>query len=265
MNFEELKLRAPFGKVKLTIEYDGTNYFGWQRQAPEIPSIQGFMENAVEKLYGQKITIFGAGRTDAGVHALNQIAHFIPTRDPHSYNFVHAFQSLLPTDIVVKKAESVPVNFHAQTSAVDKTYIYKIWNEPIPSAIRSKRSLFIRKPLDIAKLNKAAQYFVGTHDFAALRTLGSAAKTTVRTVNWVKFTKNEDFVEFQINGNGFLKQMVRNIVGTLLQIELNDRHPDSIPELIATRNRQFAGPTVEPQGLYLKEVTYPIELKGTSL
>jgi tRNA pseudouridine38-40 synthase len=265
LNFEELKLRAPFGKVKLTIEYDGTNYKGWQRQAPEIPSVQGFIEDALEKLFGQKINMVGAGRTDAGVHAHNQIGHFIPPRDPRPYNFVHAFQALLPADIVIKKAEHVPINFHAQVSAVNKTYIYRIWNHPVPSAIRARRSLFIRKPLDIEKLERAAQYFVGTHDFKALRSEGSAALTTVRTVHWTKFKKTDEYVEFHINGSGFLKQMVRNIVGTLLQIEMNDRDPHSIPALLASRDRKLAGPTVGPQGLYLEQVNYPMELDKQTL
>ena len=262
MSSEERKTKAPHGKVKLTIEYDGTAYNGWQRQGKGIPSIQATLEDAVMKLMSveKKIPLFGAGRTDAGVHAINQVAHFIPPVDVRRFNFVHAFQALLPEDIVVKKAELVPADFHAQNLALSKTYIYRIWNEPIPSALRAKKSLWIRLPLNEQRLNKACQDLVGTHDFNAFRSLGSFVNTTTRTIHWAKFIRTGEFLEFHINGSGFLKQMVRNIVGTLLQIELNDRNPESLPGLIKSLDRRQAGPTVAPQGLYLDEVFYSPEL-----
>lgn len=247
-------------KVRLTIEYDGTHYFGWQFQGADKPTVQHVLEDALAKLFCEKINLYTAGRTDKGVHAVNQIAHFETSKDPSVYNLVYAFQGHLPPDIVVKKAELVSSDFHAQWDAVSKNYTYRIYNSPLPSALYARRALWIRKPLNLDRLNYAAQYLVGTHDFNCFRSEGTPVPTTVRTINSAKFIKSGDFVEFHINGSGFLKQMVRNIVGTLLQIELNGRDPDSIPELIASRDRKRAGPTVEPQGLYLERVFYPPEL-----
>ncbi len=265
MNFDTLKLRAPHGKVKLTIEYDGSNFKGWQRQGQGLPSIQQTLEDVLEKILKTPIHVMGAGRTDAGVHAENQVAHFIAPKDLQGYNFVHLFQAHLPPEITVKKAERVPAHFHAQRSALAKTYIYRIWNSPTPSGLRSKRSLWVRKPLDVERLNSAIQTLVGTHDFNCFRSVGSAVKSTVRTLNSAKVEKRGDFIEFEINGNGFLKQMVRNIVGTLLQIEMGFREPSSLAGLIASKNRMEAGPTVGPQGLYLARVFYPEELDNQSL
>jgi len=265
LNFEDLKLRAPNGKVKLTIEYDGTNYQGWQRQGSGIPSIQGSIESALFELFKKQIHLMGAGRTDSGVHAENQVAHFIAPKDVRGYNFVHLFQALIPPDITIKKAELVPAHFHAQRSALSKTYTYRIWNEPLPSALRARRSLWLRKPLDIDRLNRACLKILGTHDFKCFRSEGSAVNTTVRTINTAKFMKKGDYIEFEINGNGFLKQMVRNIVGTFLQIEMGLRAEDSIEGLLNSKERMQAGPSVQPQGLYLTHVNYPAELDNLAI
>ena len=263
---EDIAKRAPFGKVKLTIEYDGTMYSGWQRQGTGIRSIQQTIEDATSKLFMQdkKILIVGAGRTDAGVHAVNQVAHFIPPQDVTRFNFVQAFQALLPPDITIKKAELVPPDFHAQNLALSKTYVYRIWNDPIPSALRARKSLWIRLPLNIERLNEGCEHLLGTHDFNAFRSEGSFINTTIRTINWCKFLKTKEYLEFHINGSGFLKQMVRNIVGTLLQIELNGRDPASLPDLIKSRDRKQAGPTVAPQGLYLADVFYGPKLDNSA-
>ena len=260
LNFEELQAKAPHGKVRLTIEYDGTGFCGWQRQADGIPSIQGAIEEALRKTFGKKIDLVGAGRTDSGVHAENQVAHFIAPKNVKGFNFVHLFQALLPPAISIKGAQWVPPHFHAQKSAVSKIYVYRIWNQPVPSALRASKSLWIRKPLDLEKLNQAAKDLLGTHDFNCFRSEGSAVKNTIRTVEAAHFSKNGDYVEFRIQGSGFLKQMVRNIVGTLLQIELNNRPVNSLPALIASRDRKLAGPTVSPQGLYLERVLYSTDL-----
>jgi len=259
-NKSDLKPAAPFGKVKLTIEYDGTNYVGWQRQGPGQRSIQEAIENVLVQLFGRKVDLIGAGRTDSGVHATNQVAHFVAPRDISTFKFLHLFPTYLPADISVKRAELLPAEFHAQRSALAKTYIYKIWNGPVPSALRNRRALWVRRPLNLERLNLASQFLIGTHDFNCFRSEGSAVKTTQRTVNWARWVEVDDFIEFQINGTGFLKQMVRNIVGTLLQIEFGQRDPESIPTLIAGRDRTKAGPTVGPQGLYLERVFYPPHL-----
>jgi tRNA pseudouridine38-40 synthase len=263
LSSKEVGIQAPHGKVKLTIEYDGTDYHGWQRQGPGFKSIQGTIEEALKDLFGKQIHLLGAGRTDAGVHAINQVAHFIPPREISTFNFISLFQSRLPRDITIKKAEPVPATFHAQKDALSKTYIYRIWNQPVASALRARYSLWIRQPLNLERLNQACEYILGKHDFNALRSEGSAVNTTTRTVFWAKFLKSDEFIEFQINGSGFLKQMVRNIVGTFLQIEFGQRDLESIPSLLASRDRKGAGPTVEPQGLYLSEVFYPPHLDNS--
>lgn len=247
-------------KIKITIEYDGNNYCGWQFQSETTPTVQNELEKVCLRLFEEKINVIAAGRTDSGVHALNQVAHFQTTRDLSNYNLNKAFQSLLPRDIVIKKIELVPQEFHAQRSAVGKTYLYKIWNHENPTALDQKRALWVRKPLDLDKLNAGAALFVGTHDFNALRSEGTPVNSTIRTINSAKFIKSGDFIEFRVNGDGFLKQMVRNMMGTLLQLELNERTLESIPELLKSRDRTKAGPTVAPHGLYLEKVFYPPEL-----
>jgi tRNA pseudouridine38-40 synthase len=256
----ERRIMAPFGKVKLTIEYDGSNYCGWQRQGGSLPSIQGKIEEALFKVFKVRLSLIAAGRTDAGVHAENQVAHFIAPREVSTFKFVQMFPSFLPADIVIKKAELVSADFHSQRSSRGKTYVYRVWNEPLASALRSRYSLWIRKPLDLDRLNRACQHLLGTHDFNCFRSEGSAVRSTVRTIRSAKVLKKGDYVEFVVTGDGFLKQMVRNIVGTLIQIELNNRDPESLPALIASKDRKQAGPTVQPQGLYLSEVFYDPEL-----
>ncbi|MCC6277496.1 MAG: tRNA pseudouridine(38-40) synthase TruA [Oligoflexia bacterium] len=253
---------APFGKVKLHLEYDGSAYFGWQRQNDEFPTIQGTIEQALEKLFEVKLSLIGAGRTDTGVHAIDQVAHFIPPRDIAHYNFQQAFMSLLPNDIVVKRAERAPAHFHAQRSAVRKTYLYRIWNDVHPSALHAKRAWHIRTPLDLEVLNKAAQSLVGEHDFRSLRSEGSAVQSTIRTIYSAKFLKTREFIEFRVTGSGFLKQMVRNMVGTLIQIPLNHRAPGSLKPLLEARDRRLAGPTAPAHGLYMESVEYPPDLMG---
>ncbi|MBK9294938.1 MAG: tRNA pseudouridine(38-40) synthase TruA [Oligoflexia bacterium] len=214
----------------------------------------------MEKLFEEKVSVFGAGRTDAGVHALNQVAHFVVSRDPRNYNIKSAFNSLLNKDIVVKKAELVANEFHALRSNTHKTYVYKIWNSEIPTALHKNRSLWIRKPLNLDLLNQSASQLVGEHDFESFRSEGTPVQTTIRSIYSAKFIESGGFIEFHITGNGFLKQMVRNIVGTLLQLDSGQRSIESLPALIKAKDRRLAGPTVAPQGLYLSEVFYPPEL-----
>ncbi len=246
-------------RVRLTVEYDGTNYFGWQYQGADKPTIQQTLEEALSELLGQKqrVVITGSGRTDKGVHAINQIAHFDSPKSLHNYDILRGFWPFLPKDIAVKKAEIVSPKFHAQRSATGKTYIYRILNREAPSALFTKRALWVRKPLDIDHLNAAAEILLGTHDFNCYRSEGSWVNGTERTLTQAKFIKSGEFVEFHITGSGFLKQMVRNIVGTLLEIELKGRKIESLQVLFDSKDRKMAGPTVEPQGLYLSKVFYP--------
>lgn len=251
-------------RVKLTIEYDGSQYFGWQYQGPGKPTIQEKLEEALLQLFKEKVSVIGSGRTDKGVHAINQAAHFDAPRDVSHFDLIRAFWPYLPSDIAVKDAKVVSSEFHAQRSAVSKKYIYRILNRHSPSALYAKRALWIRKPLNLELLNEGAQLLIGTHDFNCFRSEGSYVKDTIRTIFDAKFLKSGDFVEFHIRGSGFLKQMVRNIVGTLLELELRGRTMESLKTLILSRDRKLAGPTVQPQGLYLAEVFYPPNLDNTA-
>jgi len=252
---------APGPKIKITIEYDGTAYSGWQRQASGVPTIQEKIESALEELFQKPTTIVGAGRTDQGVHALAQVAHFTAPENVGRYKIVHAMQALLPKDIVVTEAIEVDPQFHAQFSATSKTYCYRILNRSVPSAVHNRYSLWVSRPLNLEILNKATHALIGEHDFASFRSQGTPVKSTVRTIFSAQFTcQGTDFVEFRINGSGFLKQMVRNIVGTLLDITWDRRSPNSLSELIALQDRKKAGMAVPPQGLCLERVFYPPEL-----
>lgn len=241
--------------IKLTIEYDGTAYHGWQAQA-NARTVQSELKKVIEEVVGHETDLTGAGRTDAGVHALGQVANFktdciIPVdRIPFALN------SLLPHDIVVKKAEEADMDFHSTFSAAGKTYKYLILNSRFPSAFSSSYMLFHPMKLDVGKMQVAAGYYVGTHDFSAFKATGGSAKTTVRTIWKTRVEKNGDVIEFRVSGDGFLYNMVRIMAGTLLYVGIGKLQPDDIPEIINSRDRKRAGKTAPPHGLYLVEVEY---------
>jgi tRNA pseudouridine38-40 synthase len=244
-------------RVKLLLSYDGTDYSGWQRQDHE-KSVQGTVEKALTKFFTKPITLIGASRTDSGVHAFGQVAHFDAPRDPTKGDLRFAINGMLPNDIVVRQAWIAPNNFHAIADAKKKLYRFKILNRWVPSALRNRYTWWVRNPLDVGLLDEASQYLLGTQDFKAFQSTGTVVKTTIRTIEraeWVK--KPNDIVEFRIVGDGFLKQMVRNIVGTLVDINQNQRKPEEIRRILQTLDRQKAGPTAPPQGLYLSRVFYP--------
>lgn len=255
-------LAEPQGpKVRITLEYDGTNYFGWQRQ-PGMPTIQQAVEDGLSRLFDSPISVISSGRTDQGVHALAQVAHFVAPRDIGRYKIVHAAQALIPKDIVITDAYEVDPSFHAQFKTLSKTYCYRFLNRPVPSAIHNRYSLWVSRPMDIEALNEAAKFLIGEHDFASFRSKGTYTRSTVRRIYHAEFIRKGEFVEFRINGSGFLKQMVRNIVGTLLDITWERRHPSSLTELIEAKDRRQAGMAVPPQGLFLEQVFYPPEFNA---
>jgi tRNA pseudouridine38-40 synthase len=242
--------------IKLTIEYDGSAYHGWQRQ-PNGPSIQEEIEKAASVMTRQKITLIGSGRTDAGVHALGQTANFrcrtrIPVVDLHK-----GLNSLLPDDIVIRECAQAPPGFHARYDAKSKIYQYTILNRPIPTALGRNYHWWIRTPLDRAAMDKALTHIRGEHDFKAFEGAGSPRSHTVRHIiqaNW-----GNDFpgrLVFTIEANGFLRYMVRNIVGTLVLVGRGKLREDQVADILASRDRNLAGATAPPQGLCLMEVRY---------
>jgi tRNA pseudouridine38-40 synthase len=244
-------------RVKLLISFDGTDYSGWQRQ-DVAKSVQGTIEKALTKFFAKPVTLIGASRTDSGVHAFGQVAHFDAPRDPTKGDLRFALNGMLPNDIVIRQAWLAPNNFHAIADALKKTYRYKILNRRVPSALRNRYTWWVRQPLDVDLLNEASQYLIGEHDFKAFQTTGTVVKTTIRNIHkavWEK--KPNEIVQFTIQGDGFLKQMVRNIVGTLIDLNQDQGKPEQIKAILETLDRGKAGATAPPQGLYLSRVFYP--------
>ncbi len=244
--------------IKLTIEFDGTAYHGWQSQINAV-TVQDTVSAAVNALTGEDCSLFGSSRTDAGVHALGYVCNFHTNSAIPEDKFAFALNTMLPKDIVIKGSQEVPSDFHARFSAKAKTYRYLIYNAVFPTALLRNRAYHIYYPLDIGQMQAAAAQFVGTHDFYAFSAAGGSVKTTVRTITAATVTRhNQDnnLVEFHITGDGFLYNMVRIIAGTLIEVGIGKLKPDDIPELILGRDRRKAGRTAPAHGLYLVEVFY---------
>ncbi len=242
-------------RISLTIEYDGTGYSGWQRQKNHT-SVQQTIEEALKVLTGKKTVLHSAGRTDAGVHALGQVAHFDTQADipPDKYSF--ALNALLPPDVRVRKSRKVQDRFHARFDAKKKRYRYVIHNSPHASAVMRNGSMHVPVPLDVFKMRTAAAYLVGEHDFSAFTSAQLKMKNKVRTVYSIKIAKKGDRITIDVVGNGFLYNMVRIIAGTLIYVGQGKLSPDDIPEILASRDRRRAGITAKARGLYLAEVRY---------
>ncbi len=242
--------------IKLLIEYDGTNYQGWQIQ-PKGPTVQGILEEKIGLLTGQPVQLFGSGRTDSGVHALGQVAHF-KTQNPMNVRTIQrGLNSLLPRDIVIQRAEEVGEGFHARKHSKSKIYEYRILNRNLRSAFHRGYVWHIPQKLDLAEMKKATQSLIGEHDFSAFRTVGSPTRTTVRRVIRAEWKRGRDgLIRFEIEANGFLKQMVRSIIGTLVEIGKGRMKAEDLRKILNSRDRKEAGPTAPAQGLFLKEVKY---------
>ncbi|MDD2605176.1 MAG: tRNA pseudouridine(38-40) synthase TruA [Desulfobacteraceae bacterium] len=241
---------------KLTIEYDGTAYCGWQRQAGD-PTVQETIERALASMVNHPVSLAGAGRTDAGVHALGQVAHFRADTRLTAEVFLKGLNSLLPEDIVIRACHCVPDAFHARYDARGKHYRYRILNRPRPMAIGRNYAWHVRHPLDIAVMRQAAAVLCGTHDFKSFEGAGSPRSSTVRTIFRCELTPcEEDLLHLDIAGDGFLRHMVRNIAGTLVEVGSGRRPPDDVPAILAARDRHRAGITAPARGLFLVGVDY---------
>ena len=239
-------------RVLLTIEYDGTNYSGWQAQKNAL-SIQETIEDAILRATGERVRVTGAGRTDAGVHALAQMAHFDTDTTIPADKISYALNLVLPPDIRIRYSKEVPEWFHARKTAKTKHYRYVIYNDEHDCAINRNFCCFIRQPLDIAAMTKAASHFKGEHDFAAFCAQGS---TPVRTIFECTVEKVGNYISIDVCGNGFLYNMVRIIAGTLIDVGRGRKKPEDIPKIILSKDRNNASATAPAKGLTLVSVIY---------
>lgn len=243
-------------RILLTVEYDGTNYAGWQRQINGL-AVQQVLEEALQKATKERIVVTGASRTDAGVHALGQAVHFdtdsrIP---PEKYPFV--LNTMLPRDVRVHTGREVPDGFHARFMTCGKRYTYRIVNNRHASAIRRNTHVHVPLPLDLAPMQEAAKQLLGTHDYAAFQAAGGTANTTIRTITDAELVRFGDEIILTVEGNAFLYNMVRIIAGTLIEIGLGRRSINAFSEAYETLDRLSLGVTAPPHGLELTKVYYP--------
>lgn len=241
--------------IKLTVAYDGTAYNGFQRQMNGI-GIQQVIEAKLAKLFGHELKIYGAGRTDTGVHAYGQVINFHTTGNIPLERIEAGSRCLLPHDIVITKAEEVDEKFHAQYSAVSKIYVYKIYPHLTPNPFLRTNAWHIWKNMNTSAIQEAAQIIVGTHDFSAFKAAGGATISPVRTIMAADCQLNDDIFEISFWGTGFLYHMVRNLIGTLVNVGLGSCSVQDFRNILDSRERKKAGITAPAHGLYLKEVKY---------
>ena len=244
--------------IALRLMYVGTAYHGWQVQKNAV-TVAETLEKALATVVGHPVKCTGAGRTDAGVHAETYVANFRTTSRIPCDRLPLAVNTRLPDDIVVVKATEVPDEFNAIGSCLKKEYTYRIYNSHIRNAFYVDRAWFYPKHLDEGIMQRAASHFVGTHDFAAVRSVGTETRTTVRTVHYCRVERAGDLLELKVCANGFLYNMVRAITGTVLYAAEGKLSPEDIPRILDSGNRTLAGPTVPPGGLYLTKLWYEDE------
>ncbi len=241
--------------LKLTLEYDGGNYSGWQLQ-PRHDSIQGRIEAALERIFSTPVRVYGSGRTDAGVHARGQVASISIPRPFDPAELQRALNAMLPADIVVLDISPAPDDFDPRRAARSRVYEYRVLNRKVASAFEYRYSWLVRERLDLAAMNCAARIFVGEHDFAAFRSLGTEVRTTVRRVIASRWTRDADVVLYRVEATSFIRHMVRAMVAAMVEVGRGKLTADQIATILAARNRQAAPANAPPGGLYLVEVRY---------
>lgn len=245
---------------KMVIAYDGTQYSGWQIQL-NATSIQALLQEAIKTLLRHEVVVIGSGRTDAGVHALGQVAHFKCYQSIDLFRFSRSLNALLPNDIRILHIEQVPLTFHAQLSAMRKTYHYHLYLDHVQSPFRRQHSWHVHEKLDLSILENAATLYVGTHDFTSFANeahRGCAAHDPVRTLSRLDLLYEEGGVRLELEADGFLYKMVRNIVGTLVEVSSGKRKLEEIRSIFAAKDRRLAGQAAPPHGLFLIKVDYVI-------
>lgn len=249
-------MAPPTRNIRLVLEYDGSRYHGWQRQKNAV-TLQEVLEDGLTRLTGETQRVIGSGRTDAGVHALGQVANFRTTSRLPLAAFAAGLNSMLPPDVVVLDAQEVPGEFHARYSALAKTYEYRLLNRPVRSPLHRERCWWVPMSLNVSAIMRAVACLPGEHDFSAFQLSGSAVKNPVRRIYKARWeNRGEGWHTFQITANGFLRGMVRTLVGTLIEIGRGKYSPEDMVQVLGTRDRRRAGPTAPPQGLYLVRVIY---------
>jgi tRNA pseudouridine38-40 synthase len=242
--------------IKLTLEYDGKNYLGWQVQ-PKGATVQGTIEEQLRRLTGETIHLISSGRTDAGVHALGQVAHFKTQHRMDCPTLQRALNSLLPPDILILKAEDVEQDFHSRKHCKTKIYEYRILNRNLRSVFLREHAWHIPQPLDLEEMGKATQRLIGEHDFSSFRSVGTPTRTAIRKILRAEWKRSRAGVlTFEIEATGFLKQMVRAIVGTLVEVGKKNMTSEDFGRILESKDRTAAGPTAPAHGLFLKEVKY---------
>lgn len=242
-------------RIKLTLDYIGTNYCGWQRQVG-LDTVQMRVENAIKNLTGETVSIVGSGRTDAGVHAIGAVAHFDTERALPVKNFTTGLNHFLPPDIRILKSEEVDENFHARFSAVEKTYCYIIYCSKTDRAIYHNRAVRVEDELDIDLMKKASSAFIGEKDFRSFMSTGADTKTTVRTVKEINIEKTGDLIKIHYTANGFLYNMVRLMTGVLIRAGRGAIDGSDIEKLLEQKSKNAVNLVMPAHGLYLVEVKY---------
>lgn len=243
---------------KLTIAYDGTNYSGWQVQ-DNATSIQQLIQESIKTVVRDDLTLIGSGRTDAGVHAWGQVAHFKCNNSLDLYRLLASLNGLLPVDIRILQIEEVDLRFHAQISAQGKTYHYHLYLDHIQDPFRRLYSYHVRRPCDLVLLQKSAAFFIGTHNFTSFANeahSGSASRNPVRTISSLNLIPEQGGICLEFTADGFLYKMVRNIVGTMLEVASGKRSLKEIPFILDGQDRRLAGQAAPPHGLFLTKVYY---------
>ncbi len=254
--FNNDKSKSDLRNIALKLSYVGTNYHGWQVQKNAV-TVQEVFQKALYKILKENVDIKGCSRTDTGVHANMYVVNFRTGSRMNCENFIFAINRHLPGDVCVYECSEKDANFHARYSCKGKEYIYKIWNDKIRNPFLDGRALHYWYPLKVDLMNEAAKNFVGKHDFTAFATLDSRKQENMeRTVEYFKIEKENNFVNFIVKADGFLYNMVRIMVGTLLRVSQGKIKSGDIPKIIDSKNRSFAGPTAPPHGLYLNRIFY---------
>lgn len=245
-------------RYKITIEYDGTTLLGWQRQL-DGPSVQDFLEKAVHAFSGQMTEVFGAGRTDAGVHALGQVAHFDLITKLDTFRLREALNAHLrnmEAPVAVLEVEPTTETFHARFSAQKRSYIYRILNRRAPTVLQKNRVWWVPVPLDVTKMQQAATCLLGKHDFSSFRAAACQAASPVKTLDMLELTSCNEEIIFNVEAKSFLHHQVRNIVGTLKMVGDGSLDPVAVQQILEACDRTKAGPTAPASGLYLNKITY---------
>ena len=242
-------------RVKLIVAYDGTNYCGWQVQ-PNAITVEGVLNKTLSEFFKEDITVIGASRTDSGVHAMGNVAVFDTESRMPAEKISYALNQRLPEDIRIRNSEEVPADYHPRHQECRKTYRYRVVASEFPNPMKRLYTHFVYRSLDLEKIKRAAKYLEGTHDFKSFCSVNTQVKDTVRTIYYINVLIHEDEIIFEVNGNGFLYNMIRIIAGTLLQVGMGAIDPEEIPSILAALDRTKAGPTAPAKGLMLEEIKY---------